>query len=204
MEPTERLLLDLARDAEARDPYTAGHCCRLASYSMALGVALCLPDSDLVALHRGSLLHDLGKIAIPGRLLLKPGSLTEPEYDIVKRHTVIGDALCAGREGLHAVRPIVRSHHEHADGSGYPDGLVESRIPLLAQIVGLVDAFDALTTVRPYHAARPADAACRALLDEAQRGWRSTPLVKEFVALASTRRLARLGQVDCGDRRFCG
>lgn len=186
------LILSFARDTEARDPYTRGHCARVAGYATALGVALQLPDADLIALHRGSLLHDVGKIAIPDGLLLTPQALTDAEHDVVKRHTVIGDILCASRDGLRALRPIVRSHHERADGSGYPDGLPEGRTPLLAQIVGLADAYDALTTERAYHPARPSDAACEILLVEARQGWRSQPLVKEFVALARSRRLAHL------------
>jgi putative two-component system response regulator len=186
------LLMALARDAEARDPFTGGHCRRLAGYAVALGVALQLPDADLITLHRGSFLHDVGKIAIPGDLLLKPDQLTDAEYDVVKRHTLIGDTLCAGRDALRTVRPIVRSHHERADGSGYPDGLSERRIPLLAQIVGLVDSFDALTTARPYHPARSTEAACDTLIGEARRGWRSAALVEEFVALARSKRLERL------------
>jgi putative two-component system response regulator len=186
------LFLSLARDAEARDPFKAGHCDRLARYAMALGIALQLPDRDLVALHRGSFLHDIGMIAMPARVLLKPDLLTDAEYDVVKRHTVIGDLLCEDQVVLRAVRPIVRSHHERVDGSGYPDGLSGDEVPLLAQIVSLVDAFDALTTDRSYRVAQAPDAACDILLDETSRGWRSMSLVKEFVALARSKRLGRL------------
>jgi putative two-component system response regulator len=184
-------LMGLAREAEARDPFTTGHCGRLANYAMAFGIVLQLPDADLVTLCRGSFLHDLGKIAIPGSLLLKPDTLTRDEYDMVKQHTKIGSLLCEAPD-LEAVRAVVRSHHERADGGGYPDGLTERQTPLVAQIVGLVDAYDGLTTQRPYHGARSSEEACATLLDEAQRGWRSVPLVREFVALARTNRFARL------------
>jgi len=181
----------LAREAEARDPFTRGHCSRIASFGMAFGINLQLPDADLVTLCRGSFLHDVGKIALPAPLLLKPTALTADEFDLMKKHTEIGDLLCAAPH-FKAVRQVVRSHHERADGSGYPDGLVERQIPLAAQIVGLVDAYDSLTNDRPYHPARPSHAACETLLGEAERGWRSVSLVREFVAMVRTRRFDRL------------
>ena len=105
----------------------------------------------------------------------------------MKQHTIIGDRLCGELRSLRRVRPIVRHHHERQDGSGYPDGLQGDAVPLLAQIMGVVDVFDALTTPRPYKDALPVDQANRMLLEEAERGWRSRALVETFIDLKSSR-----------------
>ena len=99
----------------------------------------------------------------------------------MRRHPIVGDSLCAGLRSLHKVRPIVRHHHERLDGTGYPDGLRNGEVPLLAQIVSVVDIFDALTTQRPYRAARPIEEAFEVLADEASRGWRDRVLIDAFV-----------------------
>jgi putative two-component system response regulator len=188
----DALIRDIAREADARAHREQGRAERVAGYALALGVALQLPDADLVTLHRGALLHDIGNIAVPVELFTNAARLTPDEYELVKHHTTVGDELLAGLEHLRDLRPIVRSHHERADGSGYPDGLVESTTSLLARIVGVVDAFDALTSARPYRAPLAVEAACVTLLEEAERGWRSRPLTEELVALARSRRLLRL------------
>src|SRR5262249_4926925 len=159
------LFLTLGRIIEARDPYTEGHCERLADYATALGERLELEQADIAALYRGAFLHDIGKIGIPDRVLLKRGRLTKTEYSQMKRHPAIGDELCATVRSLERVRPIVRHHHERVDGRGYPDGLRGDSIPLLAQIVSVVDVFDALTTTRPYRQAVSARAAFDMLKD---------------------------------------
>jgi putative two-component system response regulator len=181
MESAEALFLTLGRIIEARDPYTEGHCERLARYATALGTALQLPQSDIDTLCRGAFLHDIGKIAIPDALLLKKARLTPSEYEVMKRHPVIGDDLCRTVRSLEPVRGIVRHHHERFDGTGYPDGLSGDQIPLLAQIVTVVDVFDALTTDRPYRAALSKISACDTLLKEAARGWYAMSLVETFL-----------------------
>jgi len=153
LESAASLFLTLGRIIEARDPCTEGHCERLADYATGLGKHLKLGQTDLDALYRGGFLHDIGKIAIPDRVLLKKGPLTTKEYELMKRHPSIGDDLCRTVRSFEAVRPIVRHHHERVDGRGYPDGLAGDEIPLLAQIVSVVDVFDALTTDRPYRTA---------------------------------------------------
>jgi len=127
-------------------------------------------------------LHDVGKIGIPDAILLKPAALTADEFEQMKLHTVIGDRLCSELRFLQTVRPIVRHHHERLDGTGYPDGLSGSAVPLLAQIIGVVDVYDALTTERPYKRATDGERACQALWEEAAKGWRDIELVKEFMA----------------------
>ncbi|MBA3886788.1 MAG: response regulator [Acidobacteria bacterium] len=181
LESAEALFLTLGRIVEARDPYTEGHCERLAQYATALGTALHLPQADLDALYRGAFLHDIGKIAIPDSILLSERSLAPCEFEVMKRHAVIGDELCATLRSLEAVRPIVRHHHERLDGGGYPDGLSGDEIPLLAQIVRVVDVFDALTTNRPYRQALSVQLAYRMLIEDAHAGGCSTSLVERFI-----------------------
>jgi len=183
LDSAESVIVSLALTIEARDAYTDGHCQRLARYGVALGMAIGCQQEDLDALQRGGFLHDIGKVGIPDAVLLKAGRLTPDEYEVIKQHTVIGDRLCGGLRSLKRVRPIVRSHHERLDGTGYPDRLRGSAIPLLAQIIGIVDVFDALTTERPYKRALSLDDAAGELAAEATRGWRDPQLVDIFVNL---------------------
>jgi putative two-component system response regulator len=185
LDSAEAVILSLALTIEARDPYTQGHCQRLAGYATALGVQLELDDDQLVALYRGGFLHDVGKIAIPDAVLLKPGTLTNAEMALVQQHPAIGDSLCGELRLLENIRPIVRHHHERLDGTGYPDSLSGDRIPLLAQIMSIVDAFDAMTTERPYKAAATSDHALHELRTDAAKGWKSAALVEEFVSLVA-------------------
>jgi putative two-component system response regulator len=183
LESAEAVILGLGATIEARDPTTRGHCQRLARYGTTLGRSLGLNERDLSALERGGFLHDIGKIAVPDRVLLKGGTLDPLESKVMREHPVVGDALCAGLRSLSRVRPIVRHHHERLDGSGYPDGLRNGQVPLLAQIVAIVDVFDALTTERPYRQPQSRDSAFEVLTDEASKGWRDRALVEAFVHL---------------------
>jgi cyclic di-GMP phosphodiesterase len=183
LESAGSLFMTLGRIIEARDPYTEGHCERLAEYATSLGRRLELGAADIDALYRGAFLHDIGKIAVPDRILLKKGRLTKPEYELMQRHTITGDELIATVRSLEAVRPIVRHHHERWDGNGYPDRLAADTIPLLAQIVSVVDVFDALTTDRPYRQALPIESAYAMLRDQARGGWCPLNLVDCFVEL---------------------
>jgi putative two-component system response regulator len=137
----------------------------------------------LQALHRGGFLHDIGMLTIPEPVLRKSGQLKPEEYELVKSHTVVGASLVEGLRSLQAVEPIIRYHHERFDGSGYPDGLQHDQIPLLAQIIGLVDVYDAITTRRPYQDAKSAEEGIAVLKDQAARGWRRPDLVDRFVEL---------------------
>lgn len=180
LEHAEQLILSLALTIEARDAYTEGHCQRLARYATAIGSALELDDEDIQALHRGAYLHDLGKIAIPDAILLKAGALTADEKRVMQSHPVIGERLCQQLRTLAPVRPIIRSHHERLDGSGYPDGLSGDAVPLLAQITAVVDVYDALTTERPYRGALTSDGAFEKLYEEVDRGMHQKALVDVF------------------------
>lgn len=183
LDSAESVILSLALTIEARDPYTHGHCERLAGYATALGARLGLRDDQQVALRRGGFLHDVGKIAIPDAVLLKRGPLDPAEFALMQQHPVIGDNLCRELRLLDDVRPIVRHHHERPDGAGYPDKLSGDQIPLLAQIMNIVDAYDAMTTERPYKSAQTPDQVCRELRQDAAKGWHSPNLVEEFVAM---------------------
>ena len=186
LESAEAVILGLGATIEARDPNTQGHCQRLAKFATSLGRSLGLDDTDLAALERGGFLHDIGKIAVPDAVLLKDGKLDPQESRVMREHPIVGDALCAGLRSLQAVRPIVRHHHERLDGSGYPDGLKNAQVPLLAQIVSIVDVFDALTMERPYRHARPPQEAFDVLSTEASKGWRDRALVDAFVDVVNS------------------
>jgi putative two-component system response regulator len=190
LESADAVILSLALTIEARDVYTEGHCQRLAAYATALGRALTLSDEDIETLERGGYLHDIGKVGIPDEVLLKRGPLSDREYETIKQHTVIGDRLCGGMRSLTRVRPIIRHHHERLDGSGYPDRLAGADIPLLPQIMSVVDLFDAVTTTRPYRAAQSAAHACDELRREVSLGWRSGDLVDAFIELVTSDRLS--------------
>jgi putative two-component system response regulator len=176
------IIMTVTAMIEARES-SPGHCYRMANYATALGRAIHLGDADLQALYRGAFLHDIGMLSIPDGILRKSGRLEPEEYDVIKSHPVIGDALCANLRTLHAVRPIVRHHHERLDGSGYPDGLKGDEVPLLAQIVSIVDLFEAITMGREYVAPRSAIEALQVLRHETEVGWRRPDLVEPFAAL---------------------
>jgi putative two-component system response regulator len=185
LESATSVIMTLTAMLEAREA-SPGHCHRLANYAMALGRAIGLEDAERQALYRGAFLHDIGMLALPQAIVRKDGPLDPDEFEVVKSHAVIGDALCANLRSLHVVRPIVRHHHERLDGSGYPDQLVGDDIPLLAQIVGVVDAFEAITAGRSYTEPRSHAEAVRRLRTEVQLGWRRRDLVEAFADLVAT------------------
>ena len=184
------IITTLATMIEARDGYTEGHCHRMANYATAVGRALGLGAADLQALHRGGFLHDIGMLAISPMMVLRAGPLEPEEFERVKSHTVVGDELCRGLRSLQTVRPIVRHHHERLDGSGYPDGLRGHQIPLLAQIIGIVDAYDAVTHQRPYQRTRSSAEAVQLLREQAACGWRDRTIVETFSGIIAA------GQLD--------
>lgn len=186
LEHAEDLIVSLALTIEARDAYTEGHCQRLARYAGAIGQTIGLDGADIRALQRGGYLHDIGKIAIPDAILLKPGALTHEEFETMKQHPVVGERLCGELRTLVPVRPIVRHHHERLDGSGYPDGLTGDEVPVLAQVMAIADVFDALTTLRPYRRPLAADAALDELKAEAARGLHRRDLVDVLVELVAS------------------
>lgn len=189
LDSAESVILSLALTIEARDARTEGHCQRLAHYSVLVGRELGLNEEDLSALAKGGYLHDVGKVGIPDSILLKPAKLTPAETAIMQQHPIIGDRLCGELRSLRRVRPIVLHHHERLDGSGYPSGLRGSDVPQLAQIMSVVDIFDALTTKRPYKPALPVEEAYQELADQVARGWRSPEIVDVMLALGQSGQL---------------
>jgi putative nucleotidyltransferase with HDIG domain len=138
---------------DARDPYTAGHSQRVQRIALAIGEQMALSPEQMRVLAFGALFHDIGKLGVPDAILLKPGRLTEEEYAIIKRHAEEGAAIVERFSPLRPAVPVIRHHHEHFTGGGYPLGLEGSSIPLEAAVVGLADAWDAMTTDRPYRSA---------------------------------------------------
>lgn len=177
------IITTLATMIEARDGYTEGHCHRMANYATAVGRALGLGALDLQALHRGGFIHDIGMLAIPPAVVLRAGPLEPDEFERVKSHTVVGDELCRGLRSLQAVRPIVRHHHERLDGSGYPDGLQGAQVPRLAQIIGIVDVYDAVTQRRPYQRTRSSSEGVQLLRAHVDCGWRDRTMVEAFAEI---------------------
>ena len=161
---------------EAKDPYTAGHSARVQQLSLEIGERLGIEAEEMDALRYGALFHDIGKIAVPDAILTKPGKLTDEEYERMKTHSLEGARIAAKFGRLRDAVPMIRHHHERWDGRGYPGRLEGERIPRLATIVGLADAWDAMTTERPYSAAISAEEA----LEEVRRG-RGTQFAPEVV-----------------------
>lgn len=157
----------LAAAVDAKDPYTAGHIDRVSNYSIATGEVLQLSEEEMTALRYGSILHDVGKIGIADAILGKPAPLTREEFEIMSTHADIGSRMLEGIKFLEKARVIARHHHETWDGKGYPDGLKGEEIPRAARIVGAVDAFDAMTTDRPYRKALSVEFALTELRNKA-------------------------------------
>ena len=182
-EQAKSVVLSLARSIEAKRPLMDGHSERMANYAEQLGRSLDLPEDDLRELRTACLLHDVGKIAVPDEILLKPGALNTQEIEIVRQHPAIGEDICAPLKSLRRILPVIRHHHERMDGSGYPDGLCGHEIPLMARIVQIADIYDALVTDRPYRNALSSEEALETLNTEARHGWLDASLVWKFAQI---------------------
>lgn len=158
-----QILEALVESLEARDPYTAGHSRRVSDYSIWIGRQLALPAQEIESLRIGALLHDIGKIGIPDAVLLKDGRLTDDEFRMIKMHPGIGVRILERIGAFEPYLGVVGLHHENQDGSGYPHGLRGEQIPLAARIVHLADAYDAMTSNRPYRNRMPEDKVRRIL-----------------------------------------
>jgi putative two-component system response regulator len=183
LERAESVLLTLARSIEGKDPYTEGHCERLAEYSARLGEVLGLEAPQIIALRRAGLVHDIGKVAVPDAILLKPARLTAAERKIMQRHPVVGEHVCSPLKSFQLVLPVIRHHHEKINGTGYPDKLKGEEIPLTARILQIADVYDALTTSRPYKAALTVEEALAVMKREVKKGWWDPHVFAEFERL---------------------
>ena len=161
------------------DSATARHAQRVSWLATELGHHLSLPPADVELLGQAALFHDIGKACLPPYLNDLRGPLSDADWALIKTHPVIGEGLCAEDHDLWSARPIIRSHHERLDGSGYPDGLHGPAIPLLSQVLQLADIVDAMVSPRAYRAPSSLDDALATLSHEAERGWRDPRLVRE-------------------------
>ena len=167
------------RSIESADTYTFGHCERVAEFAARVAGALGLPDSELTVIRMGAYLHDLGKVKVPDEILNKPGKLSEEEMDVMRKHPVFGIEMLAGVDFPWDIKPIIRWHHEKYDGSGYPDRLCGDEIPIAAQVIGIADMYDALTSTRSY---RPAMSHHRAVEEIRQASaWWHPDVVDAFM-----------------------
>jgi len=182
-EQAKSVVLSLARSIEAKDSLSEGHSDRMAEYAAELGKQEGLAEQELQELRIACLLHDVGKVAVPDSILMKPGRLDAEETEIVRQHPVVGERICAPLKSLRRILPVIRHHHERMDGSGYPDGLRGEQIPTQARILQIADIYDALTTDRPYRMALSSEEALQILDYEVMRGWLDTPLVSKFSAI---------------------
>ena len=154
-----KTIKSIAQALDAKDKYTHGHSMRVTLYALALAKKMDLPDDLLEEIETTGLLHDIGKIAIPEKILLKPGKLTEEEYAVIKTHPELGEKLVEGIEKLKLISGWLKSHHERYDGKGYPDGLAGEQIPVSSRIIAIADTYDAMTSSRSYRSALPHDSA---------------------------------------------
>lgn len=187
LESAESMLFALARMVEAKDGNTGDHCSRLSHGGVVLGQALGLGADELMALRRGGVLHDVGKLGIPDNILLKPGALSNDEWTVMRQHPEIGARLVGGLRSMRLTVPIIRHHHERWDGSGYPDGLRGEQIPLLARVFQVVDIYDALAHPRPYKPALARAQVITMLEDEVARGWRDPEVTALFLDIVRRR-----------------
>ncbi len=173
-------IIILTQTIEAKDPYTRGHCLRVRDFSKMMGEAFSLDNERLLFLEYGAILHDIGKILVPGRILNKNGSLTEDEFDIIKKHPEIGVNILANVDYFSPIIPMIRHHHEWYNGGGYPDRLSGDAIPLEARIMAVADTYDAMTSDRPYRKAMSRDRALEIIREVA--GTQLDPeVVKVFI-----------------------
>ncbi|HID10544.1 MAG TPA: response regulator [Candidatus Latescibacteria bacterium] len=195
LEDVENVLFALANAVEAKDAYTEEHTERVSRYAVALGRKVGLDRDYTEALCVGGMLHDVGKIGIPDHILLKPGKLSDKEFEHIKAHPIIGERICRPLRSLTYVLPGIRYHHERVDGRGYPDGLRGEEIPIEARILAIADAFDAMTADRPYRRGMSPKEAIEELRRYAGKQW-DRDLVEELMGMLER------GELDIRSRRI--
>jgi putative two-component system response regulator len=179
----EEVVFTIARAVEAKSPFTHGHAQRVAAYALRLATQVGVAGADLEILHKGALLHDVGKISVPDAILHKAELLTSAEYHVIKQHPLQGTRLVEPLRSVRDTLPLIRWHHERLDGTGYPDGLIGHNIPLLARILAVADVYDAMASRRPYRPAIPHERCLEMLRNNAAGGGLDPELVDVFCGL---------------------
>ena len=178
----------MASVVEARDPYTGGHLWRVSQYSRILAEAVYLPSKVVARIALGGFLHDLGKIGVPDSILIMPGRLSDEEYQIIKTHPTVGAHLIAEHPLAELVHDAIIAHHETPDGQGYPKQLSGKHIPLDARVVGICDAFDAMTSTRSYRKGMPAEKALSIIQENLGKQF-DAELGTQFISLGQQEQL---------------
>jgi putative two-component system response regulator len=183
LQTSQTVVYAFARAVEAKSPYTRGHSERVTQYALALAERIGLAPAERECLHRGGLLHDIGKISVPDTILNKPGKLSAEERAVIEQHPTQGVLMLEALQSMSDVIPLVRWHHERLDGKGYPDGLAGEAIPLAVRVLSVADVYDALASDRPYRAGLPREACLKILRDDAAGGGLDAELVEQFCRL---------------------
>lgn len=183
LEDARNVIFSLATALDFNDPYTHGHSRRVSEMAAKLAGLLGLSQQEQNNIMDAGLLHDIGKIAVDKSILHKAGALNAMEYEHVRQHPVVGEKICKPLKFAQPLLPIIRSHHERFSGVGYPDGLAGDNIPLGARIIGVVDLYDALTSVRPYRRRMPQDVALEVMKMEAGKGYWDKEILMSFVEI---------------------
>jgi len=183
LDTSENILFSLVGALEAKDFYTRGHSERVAELALKISKKMGLGERELESIRKGSLLHDIGKIGVKESILLKQGKLTEEEIAHIRTHSALGYEICQPLKSLEPCLPVIRSHHERMDGNGYPDGRAGEKIPLIARITAVADAFDAMTTDRPYRKGMTKETALAIFRNEVDGGQWDPVCVKTFLEL---------------------
>ncbi len=183
LDHSENIILTLVVAMEARDPYTKGHSTRVGDFATEFASFLGLSGKDRELLKKAGVLHDIGKIGLSERILRKPGRLTSEEVKMIKKHTLVGEDICRPLVSLHGILPAIRSHHERWDGSGFPDNLAGEEIPLMARILSIIDAFDAMISIRPYRGRRTIESTLELIGNERYLGQWDPELVGIFLKM---------------------
>lgn len=181
----EAVVFALARTVEAKSKFTHGHSERVMRYALHLAEAVGVSPHEREVLRKGALLHDIGKISVPDAILDKAGSLTPDEFAIIKAHPAQGTHIIEPLRSLRETLPLIRSHHERLDGTGYPDGLRGDEIPRLVRILAVADVYDALSSERPYRQSIPHETCLKMLHDSAREGGLDAELVAVFQAIVA-------------------
>ncbi|HOW26960.1 MAG TPA: response regulator [Elusimicrobiota bacterium] len=189
LEDAESILFTLARTIEAKDRYTLGHADRVARFAVSLGRELGYPEEKLELLHKGGILHDIGKLGVPDAILQKEAALDKEEWETMRKHPVMGFEICQRLKGIKEIIPIIRNHHERLDGTGYPDGLKAANIMDTVRIVSIVDIYDALTTRRSYKVAFSQEKAFQMMKEEVERGWWDKTILKVWEGMIKKKKV---------------